>query len=303
MATLPGLESFELVTNSSKTRVPLSGELLSWSDDVQHRLVEHVIINRNGVIHQSRGQGPRRFVFRVLVRNPGATATYRSTEALLGREPFAALIHPRFGRVSVAFVSLKSSEDMDQRTSALVAELSLCETGLREISRESPATAARKGTQAAQQAQTLAAGTPSLAAPTAAMVGASLALQGLLDDAAALQVDLAQGLAALQAAAGAVVAVAAQSVRLFVVVAQARLCAYYALAAYQTAGARLPPVREATVPARMSLARFVRSLYGGGSASLEEEIMRLNRVANPYALPPGTVLLLPDPAAMQAIDR
>lgn len=298
MPTLPGLESFELVTLKTKTRVPLEGALVGWADDVQHRLVEHVLINRNGVIHQSRGQGPRRFVFRCLVRNPGATAAYRRTEALLAREPFSSLIHPRFGAVPVVFVGLKAAEDMDQRTSALIAELSLCETGLREVAKQSPASTARQATQAAQQAQVLAASSLVLVAPAAALVGAALAFQGLLDEAAALQTDLARSLATLLAAADALTAVAVRSIRLFPVVAQARLTAYYALAAYQDSGARLPPVREATVPARMSLARFVRSLYGGGRADMELEIARLNRIANPHALPPGTVLLLPDPAAV-----
>ena len=141
---------FELVTADSQTRVPLSGWLLGWTDEAQHRLNEHAILQRNGSIHQSQGQGPRRFVFRCLIREPGASDSYKATEALLGREPFCTLLHPRFSRVPVAFVGLKNTEDMDARTNGLVVELSLCETGLREIKAESASGAARQGAAATE---------------------------------------------------------------------------------------------------------------------------------------------------------
>ena len=50
---------------------------------------------------------------------------------------------------------------------------------------------------------------------------------------------------------------------------------------------------------RMSLARFVQSLYGGGGRELEREISRINSIPTPYALPPGSLLLVPDPAAVR----
>ena len=163
MSTLPGLESFELVSDESKTRVPLSGALLGWSDDVQHRLNEHAILQRSGSIHQSQGQGPRRFVFRCLLREPGASDTYKRVEALLGREPFATLLHPRFSRVPVVFVGLKVAEDMEARTSGMIVELSLCETGLREVKADSASAAARQASQATAQAVSLTQALPALA--------------------------------------------------------------------------------------------------------------------------------------------
>ena len=296
MSTLPGLESFELVTDESKTRVPLSGALLGWTDDVQHRLNEHAILKRSGSIHQSQGQGPRRFVFRVLLREPGASESYKSTEALLGREPFCTLLHPRFSRVPVVFVGFKNSEDMDTRTNGLIIDLSLCETGLREIKAESASGAARQGAAAAAQVVALTSSSPALAPLGLTLQGSMSAYQAAADDVSLSQYDLALALSAVQVAADALVLAAGVTVAAFQIVAQARLTYWLALQSYQLAGAQLPPIVPRKVPQRMSLSRFVRSLYGGGAQSMELEISRINAIPNPYAIPAGTVLLVPDPA-------
>lgn len=296
MSTLPGLESFELVTDESKTRVPLSGALLGWTDDVQHRLNEHAILRRSGSIHQSQGQGPRRFSFRCLLREPGASDAYKRIESLLGSEPFATLLHPRFSRVPVVFVALKVSEDMDARTNGMIVELSLCETGLREIKAESASGAARQGAAAAASAVTLTSSSPALAPLALTLQGSMATYQDAADDAALSQYDLAQALSAVQVAADALVLAAGVTVSAFQVVAQARLTYWLALQSYQLAGAQLPPIVPRKVPQRMSLARFVRSLYGGGAQSMELEISRINSIPSPYAIPAGTSLLVPDPS-------
>lgn len=285
MSTLPGLESFELVTDESKTRVPLSGALLGWTDDVQHRLNEHAILRRSGSIHQSQGQGPRRFGFRCLLREPGASDAYKRIESLLGSEPFATLLHPRFSRVPVVFVGLKVSEDMDARTNGMIIELSLCETGLREIKAESASGASRQGAAAAASAVALTTSSPTLAPLALTLQGSMATYQDAADDAALSQYDLAQALSAVQVAADALVLAAGVAVSAFQVVAQARLTYWLALQSYQLAGAQLPPIVPRKVPQRMSLARFVRSLYGGGAQSMELEISRINSIPSPYASP------------------
>ena len=295
MSTLPGLESFELVSDESKTRVPLSGALLGWSDDVQHRLNEHAILQRSGSIHQSQGQGPRRFVFRCLLREPGASDTYKRVEALLGREPFATLLHPRFSRVPVVFVGLKVAEDMEARTSGMIVELSLCETGLREVKADSASAAARQASQATAQAVSLTQALPALAPLAQALAAQASAFLSLVE-ATTSQYDLAQALAAVRVAADSLVLAAGVTVRRFPIVAAARLALWQCQASYRLAGAQLPPIVPRTVPQRMSLARFARSLYGGGAQAMEAEIARINRIANPYAIPAGTVLQVADPA-------
>ena len=289
---------FELVTADSQTRVPLSGWLLGWTDEAQHRLNEHAILQRNGSIHQSQGQGPRRFQFRILERSPGSADRLSRTEAILGREPFCKLIHPRLGRVDVVFVALKTTADLEQRSNGLTAELSLCETGLREIKADSASAAARQAAQAAADAISFALDVPSLSALAQTLAAQTGAFLGLVE-ATTSQYDLAQALAAVRVAADNLILAAGVTVRRFPLVAAARLAHWQCLASYRISGAALPPIIPRRVPQRMSLARYVRSLYGGGGQGLETEISRINRVPNPYAIPAGTVLLVPDPAQVQ----
>ena len=289
---------FELVTVDSQTRVPLSGWLLGWTDEAQHRLNEHAILQRNGSIHQSQGQGPRRFVFRILERSPGSADRLSRTEALLGREPFCKLIHPQLGRVDVVFVALKTTADLDQRSNGLTAELSVCETGLREIKADSASAAARQASQAAANAISLTVDVPSLSALAQALAAQTTAFLGLVE-ATTSQYDLAQGLAAVRVAADNLILAAGVTVRRFPVVAAARLAHWQCLASYRTSGAALPPIIPRRVPQRMSLSRYVRSLYGGGAQAMELEISRINRIPTPHAIPAGTVLQVPDPAQVQ----
>ena len=286
---------FEIITSETQTRVPLTGWVMGWSDDVQHRLNEHAILNRSGSIHQSQGQGPRRFVFRLLERAPAASDRYAATEALLGREPFATLIHPRFNRVPVVFVALKVSEDLESRTNGLVVELSLCETGLREIKADSASAAARQASTSAAEVVSLTVGIPALATLALALSAQTSAFLTLVESATS-QFDLAQGLAAVQVAADNLTLAAGVAVNRFPIVAAARLTHWQCSASYRLSGAQLPPIVPKTVPQRMSLSRFCRSLYGGAAQAMEAEIARINPIPNPFAIPAGTSMLVPDPA-------
>lgn len=289
---------FELVTNETQTRVALSGWLLGWSDDVQHRLNEHAVLNRSGVIHQSQGQGPRRFLFRLLERAPSASERYADTEALLAREPFCTLIHPRFNRVPVAFVSLKASDDMEVRTNGMTAELALCETGLRELKADSASSAARSAAASSSELVLMTVQIPTLAG-LAREVAAQASAFLVLTEAATSQFDLAQGKAAAALAVDSLIRAAGVAVRRFPIVVLARLIAAQLESAYKLSGAQLPPIIPKIVPQRMSLARFARSLYGGGAKALEAEISRINRIPAPYSISQGTVLQVPDPARVQ----
>jgi nucleoid-associated protein YgaU len=74
------------------------------------------------------------------------------------------------------------------------------------------------------------------------------------------------------------------------------LLAYrYARQAYDRAVAGTPTTIAYSVQSRTSLSRLVATVYGGGSRSLDAQILALNRIATPHAIAQGAVLRLPSP--------
>ena len=294
-------QNFELVTQQTSTRIALDGVLLGWDDEETQRVNEHLILNRPGAIHQDQGPGPRQFTFRCLLRDaPGKPVSDRrkAISETLSADPFCFMIHPRLGRVPVVYLGLRVTEDMEASVNSITVELHLAETGLRDEREESASGATREATAAGLQAVFLTAGRPTLSALAAQLSARLSAYSGAVESVRS-QYDLAQSLAQVRASADALASAAGVSVALWPVSNAARSAYGYALAAYLRSGAALPPIIPRTVPQRMSLARFCQSLYGGGARSMEQEIARINAIANPFAIPAGTVLLAPDPAAVK----
>lgn len=293
--------AFQLVTQQTGARIALDGALLGWEDEETQRVNEHLILNRPGAIHQNQGPGPRQFTFRCLLRDePGNPAGDRrkAISETLSADPFCLLTHPRLGGLPVVYMGLQIAEDMEASVNSITIDLHLTETGLRDERKEGAATAARQAAGASSLARTLTARSVALAPLGVALDTQTLAFVAALDSAVS-QYELQVALGRVQGAADALALAAGVGVLAYPVTSAARLAYGQALAAYELAGAQLPPVISWTVPQRMSLARVCATLYGGGAAGLEDEISRLNRIASPFAIPAGTVLLLPDPGAIK----
>lgn len=297
------MESFEVVTDESKTRLPLVGKAMAWSDEIMHRVNEFSILNKDGSLHQVKGQGARKFLFKcLLVDGAGDDSgeVYKQIEALLGAEPFGTMIHPRFGRVRVVFLSMKVSENLEEMTNGIVVEIAWSETGLREISEETPAAVAQEAALASSalvtltQAQALA-----LLALATAVDTAVTTFLLLVSDSTVSQYDMAVKLAALGNAVNLFTATAGVSVARVALVAQAQLAYGRALAAYSLAGGQRPTIKKHTIEGQISLSRLCTRLYGGGGVAIESEIMRLNKIPDPLLLPTGARILILDPATVK----
>jgi len=293
--------AFQLVTQQTGATIALDGALLGWEDEEIQRVNEHLILNRPGAIHQNQGPGPRQFTFRCLLRSePGKPVSDRrkAISETLSADPFCLLTHPRLGGRSVVYLGLHIVEDMEVSTNSITIEIHLAETGLRDEAKEGAATAARQATAASSLARTLTARSAALAQLGVVLDTEALAFVAALDSAVS-QYELQVALGRVQGAADALVLASGVGVLAYPVTSAARLAYGQALAAYELAGAQLPPIVPYIVPQRMSLARLCQSLYGGGAAAMEAEILRLNRIPNPFSIPAGTVLLLPDPKAVK----
>jgi len=71
-----------------------------------------------------------------------------------------------------------------------------------------------------------------------------------------------------------------------------------ALQARQRIAAGRPPIVVYTLTSRSSLGALCQRLYGSRGREIAAEIQRANRIRRPFAIDAGTVLLLPDPAAV-----
>lgn len=304
------LESFEVTTRAG-AHLPFDGTLIGWEDDVQQRLVEHAILKRAGALHQDQKRGPRRFPFKCLLTGDNITEQYKAIESATAAEPFADLTHPRFGRVPVVFESMRVQEDLDDTVNTLTIQITFFETGLRDVPKASASGAAQRAGEAAAQLQVaylpLVGLLPVLVSQVGAIVFAVDAFQAQVTmlgqedfTAEALQgclSDVRNTTDALCAAAG-------PDLRLYGVMALARLTFSRALDAYNLAVETRAPAILRRVPGRIALARWCAALYGGTLArAAEAEIYGLNRIRTPWSLPPGSEWLIPDPETVIRLSR
>lgn len=333
MATqIAGLQRFELVTERSRTRLPLDGTLTDWQDQGEHRVNEHAILGRSGAIHQSNAQGPGRYLLRCLLTGDDVNDRYKQIESTLADDPFGTMINPRLGRMPYVYRGYRCQNDLESMINGMILELRLDETGLRDVAVASVATAARQAqktatgllekiasivsrvnnTQPPSLADLTAAippfdpppGMAALIPPAAAIYAASNDYVTLADDPSTDQYTLTAQVVRVGSAADAFAAAAGTRVENYELVAQARLCYGQALSSYKIAAQGQTTLIRKRVPGQMSLARFCLLLYGGGAMTLEAEVLRLNAslIPTPYALPVGVELLVPDPAKVR-LDR
>ncbi len=292
------LDSFEF-TNRAGYSMGLAGELLGWAHEVQQDLVSHKILKRAGTLHQNQKRAPRHFVYRVLLSGDDATDRYVEMERQTGLEPFGELVDPRFGRVGAVCESIKAQEDLDETINTLTLEIAFTESGLREIPKQSAAGAAQGAGESAAQLVAAVASISALVAPAAAV---SLAVEGfqvqvgLLGEGTLTAAALEGSLGAVQRSVEGLVAVAGSDLRRYNATALARLTFARCLSAYNLATSQRAPLVLRRVPGRISLSRWCAALVGGARArAYEAEVSRLNRIATPWGLPPGSRWLIPDP--------
>jgi hypothetical protein len=294
---MPRVESFEFVTRKG-VRLALDGTLLGWDAEVTPTLAEHLILYRSGAIHQWQGQGPRRFTYRCLLQEPGATDATRQIETAVAQEPFGTLIDPRFGHVTAIYAGLKSTEEVDVSTNTKQIEISFSETTLRQVPQDTPASAAAAAGQASAQLQQQVIAIPAYVPPAAAVDSSVVAFQAVIEQVSFVQADLTVALAQVDYTTQQLLGLLGIAVANAYLAAQARLVFGRCLYAYNLAGASQPRVITRYVDQMISLPRLCVLLYGGGAQAVEDQIYDLNRISTPYAIPIGTRLLLPDPAAV-----
>lgn len=292
---LTNAEAFQFETLDGE-RLELFGALLSVADEVDTGLVEHQVVKRSGAIHQRVGAKPRTSEARCIIHGPTVTAQYKRICDVLEAQPEGRITHLRWGSYRAVCKSVSATETPGDEIDTILFTLKFAETGLRAPPKPAPAAkAATAATQGAQVATLTAGESAAIAAAGAAVsaraagylvaIGNAETGLGNLPDVDASLATLAQAVADLDALNAP---------------KEARRAAVLALASAGEARNRLlagrPPLIPYPVVSVESLSTLCQRLYGKRANDRKAEILRLNRIARPYAMPGGLVLLLPDPS-------
>lgn len=275
------------------------------SDDFAPRVARHEFIKVDGALQEPMGQGADSYRFELVFYGPQFRAEYAAAVAHFKANPTGLLIHPLLGRKQVAVQSYSGSLDLTRELDSVSMPVAFAENAINDKATPRPS-AAKKAQDVtdylaqfneAVSAFTAVAGLAELVdgAATdyaaAVIVAANTAvpdpslpglLQGVRDSVLAFNAAVLDDPAALTAAD----AFEARDLALRV---------YAAALDADTALGRTQPALEAiTLPAAISLSRLCADRYGGTRARTYADLVRvLNRIANPFLIPGGTVLKLP----------
>ena len=297
------MQAFEFTTRSG-TRLTLFGESTNYSVDVQTGVAERQFLKQSGAVHQWTGAPPRKFTFSCVCVGHGSTPDERTADAerrikliadTVLADPFGTLVHPRLGSLDAVVESLTFNENTGEATDAIDYQIRFSDDAVKNVPASSPVAAATAAVEKSQQVTLGAANAgpvvlghaQTLETACSAILSASSAVQSEMAPLTKLQAAVANAYTASEAV---IRSVAPLSVRI------AALLAYrYARQAYDRAVAGSPTTIAYSVQSRTSLSRLIATVYGGGSRALDAQILVLNRIPTPHAIPQGVVLRLPSP--------
>lgn len=276
------------------------GLLLSWQDDVQQGVAEHLVLQRTGALHEVTHTPPRKHSFRCILAGSRVKERYARLVAALRSAPEGTLQHPRFGSMPAVWLKISASENPGEQAELIEYSIDFAESGLAEVQRQSAGAAGQLAVAQASTLQTLTASSP---APVQAKVlqivqqvaaYKDLAARAESAGATSEEVDLA-----LQATLLRIAELGTLRGVTYAGLAQAALVADAARQAQLALYANRPPVIEYVLPGAMTLPRLCALLYGGRHArAMQAEIRRLSLLPD-VLLPAGTRLPIPDPQVVK----
>lgn len=296
----------------------LSGNLVSWNDTVGVRLARHQYLKRRGAEIEPMGAEPGQFTMRLVFLGKTWASNYRALVAAIRDEPRGTMVHPVLGTMSVACTGISEAavspgEEVDSVNLTV---------GFVEDSVDASSPAARFSGPTARKAKVD--GLATELTDSLASLGASLALaqtlaakvrtfaaaaaDALEDNAPDTSIDQQledagrdtdELLAKIKSESAARLAGTSKAGRADADAYQAIQTAQrlYAecLALAATVEASRPTVVTYVVPATTSVAAIAATFYGAEGKARVDEVLTLNRVADPHAVPAGTRLRLSAP--------
>jgi len=261
---------------------PLLGWATEHFGDTDRLLEDNQILNGTGIGTRPHG----------IFKNPGGTDEPAVTLSSTANNIDATQIRQLPYDVPEQYIN----ENTGEATDAIDYQLRLADDFIKNIPSASPVAAATAAVEKSKQATLGAANAgpvvlghaQTLETACSAILIASSAVQTEMAPLTELEAAVANAFTASEAVIRS--PAAPLSVRI------AALLAYrYARQAYDRAVAGTPTTIAYSVQSRTSLSRLIATVYGGGSRALDAQILALNRIPTPHAIPQGAVLRLPSP--------
>jgi prophage DNA circulation protein len=287
--------------------IELHRYLVSFTDSRGPRVVEHTFPKRDGAKQEVMGRRPHRTEWSLTFTGPNFIPTLKQLVASIDADPSGLLVHPIYGQMQVVCQGFdRSTVNLPEATDTISVPLVFVEDD-----QALDDTSVNQGVGAQQQNVISAvADFQGAAAPYSApaSVAASAALASAANDYATAAAASAQGAVdpSLETKLGAVAfgtqaAIAAISVD---PLGAGTAAIYDALAAAEVVYsvcqdladavvAARPPVIELILPGTTSIALLAADRYGKDAIGRIDEILSLNNIPDPTAIPAGTKLLLP----------
>jgi prophage DNA circulation protein len=287
----------------------LAGNLVSWNDTIRVRLAAHVYLKRTGAEIEPMGAEPGHFTMRLCFLGSDWAKQYRAFVGSVRKDPRGQMVHPLLGTMRVACEGISdaavtpgSERDSINLTVSFIEDQ--VDTTL--ANDQFPGPAAKQG-----QVSKLATQVTSAIATYATAITAGVALTGaaisFAADAAASassntpDPSLEQQLAAVATNAASAIAAllsdpaAVTDASSYDAISLVEQLYAACLALADAVAASKPIIVEYVVPGTTDIATLAAKLYGPDAFDRLDEILTLNRIANPFAIPAGTVLRVATP--------
>lgn len=289
-------------------RLDLSGNLVSWNDKIGIRLAGHQYLKRDGAEQEPMGAEPGRFTMRLCFLGPKWASNYRALVAAIRKDPRGEMVHPVLGSLRVACEGIPDAVvDPGAERDSINFSLSFVEDSVDASSEsaryEGPATKAAKvnnlATQVtaaiAQFATAIAAGETltgeavAYAADAVAATTANTFNSGVDQQLASVSIAADEAIAAIIADPDALGAAG------FPAISLVRQLLAACLDLEESTRSTRATVISYVVGADTNLAALAATLYGKDALQHLDELLALNRIPSPHAVPAGTRLRVSAP--------
>jgi len=288
----------------------LHGYLTRFSDSRKWDMVAHRVPKRDGARVENMGRGPLRMSGSLVFVGAKWLDNFKKFVALLDENPKGTLVHPLYGQMQAACEGFdRGAVDIAKATDEIEVEVVFVEDQFDAATsdQETPPVGDAKqgvdnGVTAMQVATAAFVAAPAVATAVADLVAsastfANDTMQGAIDltvnPARDSQLDeVAEDTGALTAAL-LDEASATRPADVYDAIAATEYVYSACLQLNEAAIASRPPVIRYTVPATMNIATLAAFLYGEKALERIPDLLNLNRIPNPGAIPGGTVVLLP----------
>lgn len=289
--------------------IALMGNLTEWSDTRQPTLAVHRTLKRDGGTVEYMGREPHRFRGSLVFLGANWRTDFNNLLSSVDDDPTGLLVHPTLGQMQCACEGVTDARVVPgQMIDTYTVPISFIENNVdQKLSR-----LAAQGVGTKQQQVT--ADTSALTTATASLPSSSVAVGSLVSEAnayasaagtsafsatpdpslptrlAAVATNASAAIAAIEADTAATTdASKYDAIQLATQVYASCLQLADAVAAQQ------PPMINYTVPGTTNVLALAALFYGTDAPNRVGEILANNRIPKPYAIPPGTVLLMASP--------